>query len=51
MKNEVKNIQIMGFNGPCTVWQYRLRSNQGRDTRLERFLAKNQIQSNEIIEF
>ena len=32
-------------------WQYRLWSFQGRGTKLERFLAKNQLQSNEIIEF
>ena len=33
------------------VWQYRLWSFQVRDTKLERFLAKNQLESNEIIEF
>ena len=33
------------------LWQYRLWNFQGRDTKLERFLAKNQLQSNEIIEF
>ena len=26
-----------------TLWQYRLWSFQGRDTKLERFLAKNQL--------
>ena len=30
------------------IWQYRLWSFQGRDTKLERFLAKNQLKSNEI---
>ena len=30
------------------VWQYRLWSFQGWDTKLERFLAKNQLCSNEI---
>ena len=34
----------------CQVRQYWLRSFQGRDTKLERILAKNQLQSNEIIE-
>ena len=33
------------------LWHYRLWSFQGRDTKLERFLHKNQLQSNEIIEF
>jgi hypothetical protein len=28
---------------PCKVWQYRLWSFQGRDTELERFLAKSQL--------
>ena len=32
----------------CKLWQYRLWSFQGRNTKLERFLAKNQLQSNEI---
>ena len=32
-------------------WHYRLWSFQGKDTKLERFLHKNQLQSNEIIEF
>ena len=27
----------------CTIWQYWLWSFQGRDTELERFLAKNQL--------
>ena len=27
----------------CQLWQYRLRSFQGRDTKLERCLAKNQL--------
>ena len=27
----------------CTLWQYRLWSFQGRDTKLERFLTKNQL--------
>ena len=33
------------------LWQYRLRSFQGKDTKVERFLTTNQLQSNEIIEF
>ena len=32
-----------------SLWQYRLWSFQGRDTKLERFVAKNQLMSNEII--
>ena len=34
-----------------SLWQYRLWSFQGRDTKLERFLAKNQLYSNEITKF
>ena len=34
-----------------TVWHSRLWSFQGRDTKLERFLAKNQLYSNEITKF
>jgi hypothetical protein len=30
------------------LWQYRLWSFQGRDTKLERFLAKNQLKLNKI---
>ena len=37
------------FHGP-KVWQYRLCIFQGRDTKLESFLAKNQLYSNEITE-
>ena len=33
------------------LWQHRLWSFQGRDTKLESFLAKNQLQSNEITKF
>ena len=35
----------------CSSMAKRLWSLQGWDTKLERFLAKNQLQSNEIIEF
>ena len=35
----------------CWVWHFRLWSFQGRDTKLERFLAKNQLYSNEITKF
>ena len=38
-------------NNTKDLWQYRLWSFQGRDTKLERFWAKNKLQSNEIIEF
>ena len=37
--------------GIYTVWHFRLWSFQGRDTKLERFLAKNQLYSNEITKF
>ena len=33
------------------VWHSRLWTFQGRDTKLERFLAKNKLFSNEIIKF
>ena len=33
------------------LWHSRLWSFQDRDTKLERFLAKNQLYSNEIIKF
>ena len=33
------------------VWHFRLWSFQGRHTKLERFLAKNQLYSNEIAKF
>ena len=42
---------VKAFIVLCAVWHYRLWSFQGRDTKLERFLHKNQLQSNEIIEF
>ena len=34
-----------------TLWHFRLWSFQGKDTKLERFLAKNQLYSNEITKF
>ena len=34
-----------------SLWHFRLWSFQGRDTKLERFLAKNQLYSNEITKF
>ena len=39
------------LNRKGKLWQHGLWSFQGRDTKLERFLAKNQLHSNEIIEF
>ena len=33
------------------LWQYRLRSFQERNTKLERLLPENELLSNEIIEF
>ena len=33
----------------CRLWQYRLWSFQGRDTKFEMFLAKHQLLTNEII--
>ena len=35
----------------CLLWHFRLWSFQGRDTKLERFLAKNQLCLNEITKF
>ena len=41
-----------GFLTPlCIIWHFRLWSFQGRNTKLERFLAKNQPYSNEITKF
>ena len=37
--------------GLGNLWHFRLWSFQGRDTKLERFLAKNQVYSNEITKF
>ena len=45
---------IPACNSPCDyrwVWHFWLWSFQGRDTKLERFLAKNQLYSNEITNF
>jgi hypothetical protein len=42
---------IAQFLGAWEVWHYGLWSFQGRDTKLERFLAKNQLYSNEINKF
>ena len=36
---------------PCALWHFRLWSFQGRDTKLEKFSAKNQLYSNEITKF
>ena len=33
------------------LWQYRLLSFQGRDTKLERFLAKNQYTQGKLVNF
>jgi hypothetical protein len=35
---------------PTIIWQNRLWSFQGQDTKSERFLAKNQLKSNDIFE-
>ena len=39
------------FQQESRLWHFRLWSFQGRDTKLERFLAKNQLYSNEITKF
>ena len=39
------------FNNSVVIWHSRLWSFQRRDTKLERFLAKNQLYSNEITKF
>ena len=41
----------IGLTNPGAPEYFRLWSFQGRDTKLERFLAKNQLYSNEIIKF
>ena len=38
-------------SGIYKVWQYRLWSFQGRDTKLERFLAKNQYNQRKLLNF
>jgi hypothetical protein len=38
-------------NWDLGVWQYRLWSLQGKDTKSERFLAENQLSSNESLSF
>ena len=43
--------RIGGGGQGSQVWHSRLWSFQGRDTKLERFLAKNQLYSNEITKF
>ena len=35
--------KTFGLDEKPPLWQYRLWSFQGRDTKLERFLAKNQL--------
>ena len=56
IKNDIKRVWISqlaiepGYQ-VSYLWQYGLWSFPGRDTKLERFLAKNQLLSNEIIEF
>ena len=47
--NDISTDEII--DGKYYLWQYRLWSFQGRVTKLERFLAKNHLQSNEIINF
>ena len=48
MTNLVSNFECLFW---FTIWHFRLWSFQGRDTKLERFLAKNQLYSNEITNF
>ena len=60
-ENQQKNVQNLRhksckkqkrkFAFKYTLWHSRLWSFQGRDTKLERFLAKNQLYSNEITKF
>ena len=38
-------------NNTKNLWQYRLSSFQERDAKLESFLAKNQLYSNEVTKF
>ena len=41
----------LSFLQQCLLWHFWLWSFQGRDTKLDRFLAKNQLYSNEITKF
>ena len=44
-------FHVFGGFGGSVIWHSRLWSFQGRDTKLERFLAKNQLYSNETTKF
>ena len=35
----------------CSIWQYQLLTFQGRDTKLEKFLAKNQHTQKNLLNF
>ena len=48
---ESVKITSINWNPAWTIWHFQLWSFQGRDTKLERFLTKNQLYSNEITKF
>jgi hypothetical protein len=55
---EMENIVTSGmesltleYNTRNMLWQYRLWSFQGRDTKLDRFLAKNQHTQRKLLNF
>ena len=41
----------LGLKATMQLWQYRLWSFQGRDTKLEKFLAKNQHNQRKFLNF
>ena len=51
LRRSVDKGRVKKIRNSYKVWQYRLWSFQGRDTKLDRFLAKNQLFSNEITKF
>ena len=48
---KLKSDCFFPFALELVLWQYRLRSFQERNTKLERLLPENELLSNEIIEF
>ena len=47
----IENRKDTAIHGLWALWHFRLWSFQGRDTKLERFLSKNQLYSNKITKF
>ena len=51
MKRQTFNCESLVVLYLFSVWQYRLWSFQGRDTKLERFWAKNQHANRKLLNF